>query len=316
MSTLSVGSSESVSTDVGHLMVVRYLTLSGFTVLLYDVFLTFSDEYEIIWSSRHWTLPKIAYVINRYGAIALSIFYLGFLMPLSDRSQTWVSNFQSWKRCMNAGTVDMVLDVSIETLGNGIVLYELIKLWGSKKRIACLMAAGFILVHSATIASLGLVIVQMRHHLTFVRFDDVRTCFSSVNPSAFKGVYIPAVVLDIYAFVLLLFNALSRPRSSSQKLLDLLWGDGAIFFLTTFSMRMMCLIINVVAPPSLAVLGLSFASAMVASAVSRLYLRLNLPDRQSTLPDTRLESVYGGEYLLDDITDLQFRRASTKKSSV
>lgn len=81
----------------------------------------------------------------------------------------------------------------------------------------------------------------------------VALCVNVSNPSVMKGVYIPGVrsrlatitsifslmhmfsflkvVLDIYSFVLLLTNALSKPRSMSERLLSILWSDGLIFFL-------------------------------------------------------------------------------------
>ena len=140
-----------------------------------------------------------------------------------------------------------------------IVLYELIVVWATRKRVAILMATGFVLLHSATIVSLGIAVKQIRQGMGFVHIPTtvLRTCFATVNPTAFKGVYIPAgeflrqallrsisragqVALDIYAFVLLLINALSRPRSASQRLLDLLWGDGALFFLVRYSIHSFC----------------------------------------------------------------------------
>lgn len=84
---------------------------------------------------------------------------------------------------------------------------------------------------------------------------DVALCVNESNPSVMKGVYIPGVrsrlatstsifplmhifsflkvVLDIYSFVLLLTNALSKPRSMSERLLSILCSDGLIFFLVS-----------------------------------------------------------------------------------
>ncbi|KAI5119017.1 hypothetical protein M0805_001876 [Coniferiporia weirii] len=309
------GTNDSLATDVANLLAVRYLTFAGFTVLIYDIFLTIADEASIVWTSGRWTVPKAAYVVNRYGSVILSMFYLSFLLPVTNRSDTWVSangllglQLLTCFQCRNSGMAVMILDVSIETLGNGIVLYELIILWKAARRTSWLMAAGYILLHSTTIVSLAITVLQMKSSLRFqLFFNNMRVCVSTRNPPGFKGVYIPAVVLDVYAFALLFTNALSRPRASSQKLLDLLWSDGFIFFLTFLAMRMMCLIINLVAPPSLAVLGLSFASTIVATAVSRLYLRLNGPARRATYLHPRVESIYGNDYLLAEETELQVR---------
>ena len=41
------------------------------------------------------------------------------------------------------------------------------------------------------------------------------------------------VVLDVYSFMLLFFNALARPRGAGLKLLDILYKDGLVFFLVS-----------------------------------------------------------------------------------
>ena len=41
--------------------------------------------------------------------------------------------------------------------------------------------------------------------------------------------------MDLYAFTLLLVNALSRPRMDNERLLSLLYGDGMIFFLVSLN---------------------------------------------------------------------------------
>ncbi|KAL5495944.1 hypothetical protein ACEPAI_1408 [Sanghuangporus weigelae] len=83
--------------EVAHLFAVRYLTLSGFTVLLYDIALTLGEEVEIIWSSGRWTILKIAYLLNRYGASFLAMFYLAFLMPIFKGTDDWCVFFTNLK---------------------------------------------------------------------------------------------------------------------------------------------------------------------------------------------------------------------------
>ena len=39
------------------------------------------------------------------------------------------------------------------------------------------------------------------------------------------------VTLDVYSFLLFLGNALSRPRSDSERLMSIMYRDGIIFFL-------------------------------------------------------------------------------------
>ncbi|KAL5495937.1 hypothetical protein ACEPAI_1401 [Sanghuangporus weigelae] len=249
-------------------------------------------------------------------------------MPVFNISDGWSFTWR-WERlasnsCQVADSVDMVLDITVETIGNGIVLYELICLWGTNKRVARLMAAGFIILHSVTIIPLGTAVIQLRKNLHFFRLNDVfRACYATGNPPAFKSIYIPVIALDIYAFILLLLNALSRPRSSSQKLLDLLRSGPITFFsfqlvLSSLTdgitaMRAMCLIINVVPPSSLSAQGFSSASVIVATAVSRLYLRLDVSSMHKDLELSIYGSIYVIEMLLEEC-ELQKRRAKLHDS--
>jgi hypothetical protein len=76
-----------------------------------------------------------------------------------------------------------------------------------------------------------------------------QACFISKKPTGFIGLYAPMVccimadpmpysdftrpktALGVYAFVLLLLNALSRPRAENEKLLEILYSDGIVVFL-------------------------------------------------------------------------------------
>jgi len=291
---------ESILTALRHLQGVRYATVAAFTAFIYDIFLTLEVERVVVWSQKRMGIPRIIYVITRYGGLGLFIFFLAFLMPVAHHSNIW---------CRNAAAAIIAADSAIETLGNGIILYELIYLWGTTGIVAWLMASGFIILHSATVVSVIVGLVQIKNSFHFIDFGGViRVCSATFTPSAFKGIYIPAVALDIYSFALLFLNVLSRPRATSQNLMDLLLGDGLVFFLTTLSMRTMCLFINILAPPDLGILGLMVGSMIVILAICRLFLRLNNSQPPYALYDNA--GVFcAEEVLLNDGTELQFRRS-------
>lgn len=52
-------------------MTEKYLLAAGLSILVYDLLLTFPAELALIWRPRRFSFPKAAYVINRYGAVAL-----------------------------------------------------------------------------------------------------------------------------------------------------------------------------------------------------------------------------------------------------
>lgn len=88
-------SNESQQTQLVHLFAVRYLSselpfdniysyallkrdsiVAGYTVLLYDILLTFCDEIRYVWHESHLPLTRLAYVVNRYGMVCLAMLYL------------------------------------------------------------------------------------------------------------------------------------------------------------------------------------------------------------------------------------------------
>lgn len=259
------------------------------------------------------------FVVTRYGGLGLFIFYLKFLIPVSNHTNAW---------CQNAAAAIISFDLFVETLGNGIILYELVYLWGTSGIVAKLMASGYMVLHSAIVVAVIISIIQVKPNFHFLGVGDlIRICVVNFTPPAFKGIFIPGVVLDIYSFTLLLLNVLSRPRSTSQNLLQLLLSDGLIFFLTTLcailsswymsdylkiwlslAMRFMCLFMSLLAPPDLGILGIVGGSIVVNLAVCRLFLRLH--GRQIKYIHYDVTGILcTEEVLLSDGTELQFRRS-------
>ena len=65
----------------------------GFSVLLYDIFLTFGTEVQVIWSKRGLVLPKVAYIVNRYGACITCMIYLSCkrgIIPYFSKSKVTI----------------------------------------------------------------------------------------------------------------------------------------------------------------------------------------------------------------------------------
>lgn len=48
---------------------------------------------------------------------------------------------------------------------------------------------------------------------------------------------ISKVIFDVFAFAMLVINALSRPRHESERLLRMLYSDGVVFFLVCIRYR-------------------------------------------------------------------------------
>ncbi|EIW75131.1 hypothetical protein CONPUDRAFT_77414 [Coniophora puteana RWD-64-598 SS2] len=59
----------------GHLWTRHLASTAGYTLIVYDYFLTLSQEIEYIWGAK-WTPAKVLYLINRYVLIGTQTFIL------------------------------------------------------------------------------------------------------------------------------------------------------------------------------------------------------------------------------------------------
>jgi len=294
--------------DVERLFDVKYLTLAGFTVLIYDIFLTMDEEILSVWKTRRLSIVKFLYLMNRYGTVAYTLFYVVALYPTKNYSARW---------CENASWAIMSTHIIIITMGNGLILYKLIRLWDCKTNMLFwLMAGGFTVFHVVSIIFAVITDVQLGGHITFVALSDtLRSCVNLINPPGFRWIYIPQAAFDVYAFSLLLINALHRPRSSAEFLLGVLYTDGLLFFVSTLSLRLLNLVINVTAPIALSILATIFGCALSSTAVSRLYLRLDPKLIQQSFDDD-IESFQSGEGLVGYVRGDNRDRDSGTQSSL
>lgn len=65
----------------------------------------------------------------------------------------------------------------------------------------------------------------------------LKLCASSSHQTLTSLYLILKVIFDVFAFAMLVINALSRPRHESERLLRMLYSDGVVFFLVCVRYR-------------------------------------------------------------------------------
>jgi len=252
---------------VGYVHDTRYLALVGLTIIVYDAVLTLPNEVYFVWLSpdrKTSTATRLAYSMNRYGTLAMSLLFVSVLFPNGSDSSSW---------CFGVLTAVMGLYVVTCSCGNGLILHSLIRVWQCSGKVAWMMVIGFVLMHTVTLGFAGLAVKQVKDNISFTKVSFI-SCVLPQTPSSFLGAFIPAAILDCYAFALLLGNALSRPRNSSQRLLDMLLKDGIIYFLICFGTKAISIGITSAAPTALIFVSWGFGFDLNAAATARLYLRM------------------------------------------
>ncbi|KAI5116334.1 hypothetical protein M0805_002579 [Coniferiporia weirii] len=160
------------------------------------------------------------------------------------------------ERCKSAISATGKLDAFVEVVGSCIVLQRLYLLWDFERRITLLLVSGTIMLKMLSFSFAIAATAQIDDSVIFAAGSppSVQSCAISKIPFLYL---VSWASWDLFAFSLFFLNALSRPRTESQKLLDIIYRDGMLYFLTT-----------------LASMGFLFSGTMVTMAATRSFLRL------------------------------------------
>ncbi|KAI8970541.1 hypothetical protein BD414DRAFT_540824 [Trametes punicea] len=251
---------EPLGTLLIHETAARVMTLVGFTALLCDHLVTFTDEVNLIWNARKGVVLTI-FLLNRYCipvVLALDI-YESF-----GNAAASVTFCKIWTVVQSYVTIASYISI------HAIVAWRIYVLLNGKAWVAQLLwIAGFLncaTTTGITTASLIPIIshLQPYHH----------ACVGNV-PSYIWAIWLPSIVFETLLFGLTIKALLYQgQRHSLTSLSLLLYRDGMLYFvavtcetwsLTIWSQGRTC---------SASLASTFFALAMVNIAGSRLILNL------------------------------------------
>ncbi|KAF8518898.1 hypothetical protein JB92DRAFT_2828603 [Gautieria morchelliformis] len=204
-----------------------YLTLAGFTILVYDHLLLLGEEIRVIWGARHgW--EKTLFLVNKYMVIAYNVAIIYLLTNLSSSNPT-TSSCKGW--------VSMVVMVNIAALAtnNIFVVYRVYALWGHSRRILIMLASAFTIVYGCVFT------VGIAGDVTYSAI--LSMCVLTQRPKLTIVAYAFPILFDIYLFALTIINALDRPRDMQTTLVNQLYRDGAVYFVITLALRLFNIVI-------------------------------------------------------------------------
>ncbi|KAI0777635.1 hypothetical protein BD413DRAFT_185228 [Trametes elegans] len=251
---------EPLETLLVHSAAVHTMTLVGFTALLYDHLVTFTDEVSLIWRARKGVV-SIIFLLNRYCipvVLALDVYEL-----FGDGAASIVF-CKAWTVVQSYVTIASYISI------HAIVAWRLYAIFNGKTWVAwTLWTAGFLnfaISAGVTTASLIPTIADLRpyHH----------ACVGSA-PSYIWAVWLPSVFFETLLFGLTILAMIYQgQRRSLTSLSLLLYRDGMLYFVAVTFCSLFSLMTWALAGPDLLGLARYFALAMVNVAGSRLVLNL------------------------------------------
>jgi len=239
----------------------KYLGVAGLVFLLYDHIISFGDEVELVWKAK-WTLPKVIFLLLRYGvpcALIVHIYQLSALNAIMDPDgfcEVWFNVMVCFGMVTNA-------------IGNFLVLLRLWLITNRNQKFIFATLILFVIAHVATITCVVIVLVNANPSLIF---DPVLTMCMMIRRSILGLLYVPAVIFDSVALVVTFWNALRRPRSQEMGLMRYLRQDGFIFVLLLFLMRLVNFFMTLFGPLSMIFSAIYVVWATTTVTVSWLVL--------------------------------------------
>ncbi|KAH9060330.1 hypothetical protein EDB83DRAFT_907564 [Lactarius deliciosus] len=217
----------------------RYISAVGFTVLVYDLLLTFGDEVRYIWR-RPVTNIKVLYLFLRC---------VGSLIVLA-----------------------LVGSMSI-VLANYIMIIRVYTLWDHRKWMLRTLYIGYSLSVCSTIAFVATSIVQLAPHVIHDPFI-FHMCLITGRTPYWIGIWLSQALFDVFLFVLTITNAASRPRRANVKIITDLRRDGLVFYLGLFVGRFLNVALSIPTDRQYYLIAVSFVLSLSTVTVTRLVLRV------------------------------------------
>ncbi|KAJ6550615.1 hypothetical protein DFH09DRAFT_1366656 [Mycena vulgaris] len=244
---------------------LKYLSVFSFVALVFDHLITIDDEVNSIWNNPTVRLhSKAAFVVNRYlteGVMAYVVFVLSGTGKAALDDTTWRFIWIYGITCIVAGAIS-----------HFVVLLRVYSLWDRRTSVARILITGFVLCISTTTILGVFAAIQIQPDLSY--FEPLQTCVFGSKPKtiiAFLGVL---SLFDFFLVVLVVFNAIDRPRLTHIEVVSALQRDGVGLFLCIFALRFADFVVSIFQTPAEVFVAITTVWAFTTIINARLHMRL------------------------------------------
>lgn len=265
-----------------HTEISRYMTVIGFTVVLWDHVCTFDDEIQFMWNAPK-SLVKILFLVNRY----LTLLCLAFLAWETSRLGHLSNAF-----CIGLVTVLGCFQTMSLATWDLLLLFRVHALWGGRRSIV--IATSFLYcVTYVCHAVVGLIgSAQLIPHLYFDPY--AKTCVTDFRPRLLSFLWCFALFCETVMFILTLIRVIEdhKPDQINNALMRSLYYGQIIYNVVIIAVRIFNLVIFITLPPSFLFLGAYLIWALITALVTRMMLHLR---RVASMESHRSTTTFFGE---------------------
>ncbi|KAJ7705258.1 hypothetical protein B0H17DRAFT_1037453 [Mycena rosella] len=203
-------------------LILRYISAAGLTILLYDHLLSFADEVQLIWSAK-LTSSKVLFLAMRYLVPGMMI---AETIQLAGLSNVSLSN----EFCKAWLTFAVLVGWVTIAINNWFVLLRVWVLWDRNRIFIISTLLFFIAMHATTLALAWIGVAHMINTLYFVPL------FQLCGFSAFSDigvVWIPELLFEFLMLMAMGWKVRMRPKT-----LKSLQEEGFGYFLFLFGLTL------------------------------------------------------------------------------
>lgn len=245
----------------------RYFAVSGFTWVVYDWILLFSDELELVGKSR-MSLGKVLYYFSKILTtlgMAFALFHLSDLRgPLSRQF------------CVIFIFICPLMQVMSLLASYWLLMLRLVALYKSKPIIVWLLYISLFVSYAATIGLLFRAQLYFSEYLIYS--DYIGLCITTGRSPTLSGVFYAPLGYEIILFGLTIYHAWkdyrAQSRTSDTPLLKVMYRDGVLLFCVMVAARIWNIIIYTSEPLTRTYLGIYMMWAAITAMSSRIYMNM------------------------------------------
>ncbi|KAF9444108.1 hypothetical protein P691DRAFT_778485 [Macrolepiota fuliginosa MF-IS2] len=233
---------------------VRFTTLSAVTVLVLDLFLTFSMEVVCVWKAP-WNAIKLLYLVIRYmpfiDVTTAVIFLFSYALPIHTCKSLY--QFTSWMFCFGKILTDVIF-----TLRTWAV-------WGRNKYVGLLLVICCITSWLVILIFNGLYLKSVVYGISPV--PRLMGCIATSSTTLLSVPFVAKMALSTTMLLLMIIAIISTRTYSG--LLKVIFRDGIIYYIYTFISAFINFYVNLKLPKPYSSLFLTFlqlGSTTVAQA--------------------------------------------------
>ncbi|KAF9518663.1 hypothetical protein BS47DRAFT_1482520 [Hydnum rufescens UP504] len=209
----------------------QHFQSAGLVILIYDYFLTLSDEIRYIWPSK-WSWVKIVFLMNRY---------ISPLIVINALIMVAAFTFDV-PRCRRELFAVSLLNIFIFATWNVLLTLRVHALWGASRRMGIALAIADTgsdkLEGSESLRPRGSGPTRLLYYLApfspsrYLNRSALTDYLSSIGASFHSKLLFETVV-----FLMTMYKVLGRQRKQVHSIASIILRDGVIYFVTIFGAR-------------------------------------------------------------------------------